>query len=620
MKVVFYMHDLSGGGVERMRLALIGELRSRGLQVSLALGRNSGPLAALLPPDLCVTELGSSRMLGAIWPLAALLRRTTPDVIVASLDHNNITAILARLLARARTRVVICQHNALSAETRTGWRYRAIPWLYWLLQSHAHGIVAVSTGVANDLATTAGIPRARITPIYNPVIGPDFAARAGAGAPHPWLADGGAPIFLFAGRLTRQKDPGTALDALALVLRRTAARLVVLGDGELLPALQAQALRLGIAEHVAFVGFQPNPLPWMRHAAALVSTSRYEGLGNAIIEALACGTPVIATDCPYGPSEILLAGEVGRLVAVGDAPALAAAMQAQIAAPRQTEKLASRARTFTAAACADAHQDLFAGLLTGAQGVTVFGMRLSSLNAENVVGLILGQPATKGVRLVVTPNLDHVRLLLREAFAAAYRAADIVCPDGWPVLLYARWHGFALPAPVTGCALFHHLAHHPGLAAQPVFVVVESAATARAVAAWAVRRSLPNIRVLAAPLGLEGDAQAQQRLAVAIREAAPAILVMTLGAPLSETFVHRHRDILPPCWALCVGQAVRVELGLTRRAPRRWQDLGLEWLWRLRQEPWRLAGRYARAASWFPVAVWLDLRLRRGAARGRRAA
>ena len=173
---------------------------------------------------------------------------------------------------------------------------------------------------------------------------------------------------------------------------------------------------------------------------------------------------------------------------------------------------------------------------------------------------------------------------------------------------------------MTGCALFHHLACHPGLSAKRVFMVVESASTALAVTNWASRLGLAYLQVAAAPRGLADDAEAQTRLACAIRDAAPAILIMTLGAPLSETFVHRHRTDLPPCWALCVGQAVRVELGLTARAPRIWQRTGLEWLWRLLHEPRRLAGRYARAASWFPVAVWQDLRVRRGGARGRQAA
>ncbi len=602
------MHDLSGGGVERMRLALIGQLLARGLDVRLIVARRRGPLVPLLPPELAVEELGRQGLLAAILPLARSLRRNRPDVLVASLDHNNITAILARLVAGVKTRVVICQHNALSAEQALGWRYRAVPWLYWLLQKGAHGIVAVSLGVADDLAAVARIPRQRITPIYNPVVGPDFAARALGPAPHTWLADGACPVFVFAGRLTDQKDPVTLLEAMALLLLSRPARLILLGDGPLRDDLDAQAIRLGIADRVAFAGFQGNPLPWIRHADALVCASRYEGLGNVIIEALACGTPVIATDCPHGPSEILLGGQVGRLVAVGDPAALAAAMQEQIDTPPDQAGLTARAGAFTAEACADAHLTLFGRLLNGNPSVEALGLRFSALRADQVIDRITDRAVTDGVRLVVTPNLDHVRLLRRSTFAAAYGSAELVCPDGFPVLLYARLRGLALSARVTGCELFHRLAHHPALGRLKLCVVVESHRTATALSAWSAERGLgENLDIILAPQGLADDPVAQSNLVEQIGARRPSILVMTLGAPVSEVFVHRHRDALPPCWALCVGQAVRVELGLIARAPALWRRSGLEWLWRIGQEPRRLAGRYVKALAWFPIAIVQDL-------------
>jgi exopolysaccharide biosynthesis WecB/TagA/CpsF family protein len=599
------MHDLSGGGVERMRLALIAELGARGCEVMLVVSARAGALAASLPADLSVVELGARHTLGSIVPLARFLRSTRPDVLVSSLDHNNVTAILARLLARTSTRVVICQHNALSAEQAMGWRYRLVPWLYWFLRRGAHGFVAVSKGVADDLAITAGIPRRLIDVIYNPVIGRDFSDRLHQPPPHDWLHDRKCPVFVFAGRLTEQKDPATLLSAMAKLMPHRAARLIVLGEGTLLSALEAMAVDLGIASQVAFVGFQRDPLPWIRHADALVSTSRYEGLGNVIIEALACGTPVIATDCPHGPSEILLAGQFGRLVPVGSADDLALAMQAEIDTPMDEKALVRRAAVFTAAACADAHQLLFKRVLE--RPVAALGMRLSPLRAEQVLDRIMAEPPTVGVRLIVTPNLDHVRLLRRADFAAAYRSAELVCPDGFPVLLYARLRGLILSSRVTGCDLFRLLARHPRLASQRPFLVVESERTAEAVSMWSARQGLSRLKVAVAPRFLAADPAAQASLAAAINLARPTILVMTLGAPISEVFVHTYRDHLPPCWVLCVGQAVRVELGLAERAPDGWRRMGLEWLWRVRQEPRRLLARYVRALAWFPVAVLRDI-------------
>jgi exopolysaccharide biosynthesis WecB/TagA/CpsF family protein len=607
--VAFYMHDLSGGGVERMRLSLIRALQARGLAVTLIVSHRQGPLAALLPNGLDVVELGLHGVLRSVLPLARVLRRVRPDVLVASLDHNNVTAMLARSLGNTGARLVICQHNALSAQASLGWRYRAIPYLYWALQRAADAIVAVSQGVADDLSTVTRIAPRHITPIYNPVIEGDFGERCNRPAPHPWLTDGGAPVLVFAGRLTAQKDPGLLLEALALLQAHMPARLMLLGDGPLLPALEAQAARLGVSEHVVFAGFQDNPLPWISRAACLVSASLYEGLGNVLIEALACGTPVVATDCPHGPAEILLGGAAGSLVPVGDAGGMATAIARTLAVAQDRAALRARGLCFTASACADAHLALFKSFQPqGCPNTRAFGLPISNLAAAQIVERIMREPATEGAQLIATPNIDHVRLLRRPDFSAAYRAATLLCPDGFPVLMYARMHGTRLRARVTGCELFRLIANHAALQSKSVFVVVESEETESALRAWARGQGLFGLWAEVAPAGLSAKPAVQEALARRIQQAAPDILIITLGAPLSEVFIDQHRHILPCCWALCVGQAVRIHLGLVARAPAAWQGLGLEWLWRIRQEPRRLLGRYVRAAFWFPVAVWQEER------------
>ncbi len=527
------MHDLSGGGVERMRLALIAELRARGTDVTLIVGRRHGALDGLVPADLRVISLGRQGMLGAVLTLARVLRQLRPDILVASLDHNNVTAMLAGGLARTGTRVVICQHNALSAELAMGWKYRCVPWLYWLLQRRAQAVVAVSQGVADDMAAVSGIARRRITPIYNPVIDAGFAARAAGSPPHPWLGDGGAPVLLFAGRLTAQKDPALLLDALALLPDM---RLILLGEGPLRASLEAQAARLGLTDRVLFAGFAANPLPWIAHAACLVLPSRYEGLGNVLIEALACGTRVVATDCPHGPSEILQAGRYGSLVPVSDAPALARAIGEVLAAVPDRAALQARAAAFTAAACADAHAALFARLLAPVPR-RAFGLPLSSLGAAEVIGRVMDEPAAT-LRLVVTPNIDHLRLLRQRPFADAYAGAALVVPDGFPVLLYGRLRGLQLAGRVTGCELFARLGTHAGLACKRVLIVAESAATEAAVRRWGSARGLSRLQVITAPDRLGADGAAQAGLAQAIAAARPDIVVMTLGAPVSEVFLH----------------------------------------------------------------------------------
>ncbi len=357
-----YMHDLSGGGVERMRLELIRVFLARGIAVTLVLHARTGALAHQVPQGCRVVVLGGRRTAADVPGLARFLRRARPDVLLVSLDHNNIAAMLARRLAGGRTRLVICQHNALSAEAEhmRGWKYRPVPLLYRLLGGSADGIVAVSAGVADDLACSAGIARHRITVIHNPVISGDFVERSAAPADDPWLAVDAAPVLVWVGRLVAQKDPHTLLRAFAGVA--PPARLLLLGEGELRPELERLVQSLGLAGRVRFAGFQANPLPWIREAHALVLSSRYEGLGNVLVEALGCGTAVISTDCPHGPREILEDGRHGALVPVGDAAALAAAMRAALAGGYDPAALRGRAAAFTAEHAAARHLELFARL------------------------------------------------------------------------------------------------------------------------------------------------------------------------------------------------------------------------------------------------------------------
>ncbi len=181
--------------------------------------------------------------------------------------------------------------------------------------------------------------------------------------------------------------------------------------------------------------------------------------------------------------------------------------------------------------------------------------------------------------------------------------------DGAPIVAYGWLRGAFDLRRVTGCDILHALLRHPALPARRVMVIAESEATAGALPKWCGQRGLaPNWRVAVAPPDVEADTAGQSALVDEIGRFQPEILILTLGAPASEEFVYLNRAKLPPCWALCFGQAMRVELGMVRRAPHYIGKLGLEWAWRTLQEPRRLLPRYARAAAWFPRAVAQDLR------------
>jgi N-acetylglucosaminyldiphosphoundecaprenol N-acetyl-beta-D-mannosaminyltransferase len=245
-----------------------------------------------------------------------------------------------------------------------------------------------------------------------------------------------------------------------------------------------------------------------------------------------------------------------------------------------------------------------------------FGLRLSTASASEIAlrALTDQRQPRDGVALVVTPNIDHIAWLRRSpALARAYAGATAVVCDGWPVQLYARVRGMPVRR-VTGCDIASELMRSaPAHSTQRFFFVADRLETENALHAWAADRGMSDrIAVHVPPFGFDSDERLCRGLAESIRAHRTTILMMAVGAPRSEIFVDRWRSLLPPCWAFCVGQAVKVELGLVRRAPRSVQASGLEWLWRVAQEPRRLTGRYVRSGFAFAMAVAEDQwRLRR---------
>jgi len=217
----------------------------------------------------------------------------------------------------------------------------------------ADGIIAISRGVAEDLAALLSMPERRIDTIYNPVDQDAIRRRALEPLDDPWLGDRGAPIVLGVGKLRRQKDFETLIRAFAQLRKRRPARLLLLGEGPERAGLEALARALGVADAVRLAGYAPNPAAWMARASVLALSSAWEGFSNVLVEALACGCPVVSTDCPSGPSEILEGGAIGPLVPVGDDTAFAAALDRVLARPPDADKLQASVSRFTVDAAAE---------------------------------------------------------------------------------------------------------------------------------------------------------------------------------------------------------------------------------------------------------------------------
>lgn len=383
-RIALYLPDLRGGGVQRMMLHMTYDFLARGHEVDLVMSRAAGDYLEQVPYEARIVVLErarrlSSRLLSlratppAAWralaapvlfarkpdkqlfyvaALARYLHTQRPQALIAAGYYHNLAAIWASRLARSPTRIMLTVRNNFSQELAVknaqSARWRALPPLIGQMYNLADVIVTVSAGVGDDLAATTGLPRARITTIYNPVVTPQLAELAALEAPHPWLqAQAEVPVIVAAGRLLPQKNFPLLLQAFAYLRAQRRARLIIFGEGNERAHLEALVGELKLGNDVALPGFINNPYAAFSRAALFVLSSDFEGLGNVLIEALACGCPVVSTNCPSGPAEILEHGRYGELVPMRDPRALAQAMARTLEAPLPTPVLRRRGNEFS---------------------------------------------------------------------------------------------------------------------------------------------------------------------------------------------------------------------------------------------------------------------------------
>ena len=320
--------SLRGGGAERVVVDLARGLSARGHDVDLVLARAEGVFLADVPPEVEVVDLQAARVAAALPGLVTYLRGRRPTAVLATMAHVNIVAVVARDFARVRTRLLVREANTISdsAANSKNRRGRHMPRLMRYAYPRANAIIAPSQGVAADLAALLRLPTEAIEVIPNPTLTQEMLARASEPVDHTWFGPGSPPVIVAAGRLSAQKDFATLIRAFALVRGSCPARLVILGEGDERAALLALSTELGVREFVDLPGFQPNPFAFMKKASVFVLSSAWEGLPNVLIQAMALGVPVAATDCRSGPREILEGGRLGPLVPVGEAQRLADAI------------------------------------------------------------------------------------------------------------------------------------------------------------------------------------------------------------------------------------------------------------------------------------------------------
>jgi len=313
-------------------VTLANGFAERGLIVDLVLAKAEGPYLSEVDKRVRVVDLRSSRVVLCVPKLYRYLRKERPHAMLSAMTHANVVLLLARKLAGVSTKVVVSERNTITAASIASEHSRAtlIRFLAKFFYRESHKVVAVSSGAADSLVAGIGVPRKHVYVIYNPVVNDKLLYQSRLPVDHPWLAPGEPPVIMGAGRLSTAKDFSTLIRAFEILRLKRSARLVILGEGELRPMLEEQIKSTGLMEYVSLPGFVNNPFAWMKKASLFVLSSAWEGLPGALIQAMACGVPVVSTDCFSGPAEILENGRWGRLVPVGDAPAMAAAMDAAL--------------------------------------------------------------------------------------------------------------------------------------------------------------------------------------------------------------------------------------------------------------------------------------------------
>jgi glycosyltransferase involved in cell wall biosynthesis len=356
-KIAVYLTSMELGGAQRIARNLCTGLIEAGHTVDLVLVDGHGELLSALPEAVSVVDLDASRVATSVHPLFRYLRQQRPDVLYAMMTECNVIATVAQKLARTDLRLVISEHNTPTASASTR-KDRFVLRLAAHTYPLADHIVAVSEGVRSDLLDLVNLPPGSVSVIYNPIDVVRIREQAREQVGHDWFRDDSLDVVLSAGRHAPQKGFDTLIRAFArLTGERT--RLVLLGRGPETTAIRALAEELGVADRVYLTGFVDNPFKYMASADVFVLSSWYEGFGNVLIEAMATGCPVVSTDCPSGPSEILDEGIYGSLVPIKDSGRMAAAISDVLVDPPSPSTLRNRANEFAVERVTKRYEDVF---------------------------------------------------------------------------------------------------------------------------------------------------------------------------------------------------------------------------------------------------------------------
>jgi glycosyltransferase involved in cell wall biosynthesis len=373
LKIAFFVRALNEGEALRDSILLANEIATRGHAVELLTLVPEGTLRMLVSERVSVVPVAGGKLRTAAWDLHRALIERQPDVLVSAEAAPNLVALLAARLVpeEIRPRIVLRELGtpSIALDRDPAWQNRIAYRVLRFVYRFADVVVALTEGAVADLRDHCGVPEERVARMWaSPVI---LNAPADSSEPRE------KNLIVAVGRMVPEKGHAALIRAFAKAAQ-PGWRLAIVGDGWMRERLDGLARKLGVRARIVLTGSVSDPLFVFRRATLAVSSSRYEGFGRSIVQALACGTPVVATDCPYGPREILADGRFGTLVPVGDINALADALtQAMAQQAVDRDALRARAAMHTVARAADALLGIIDGVAsTGSvQGLPDFGGR-----------------------------------------------------------------------------------------------------------------------------------------------------------------------------------------------------------------------------------------------------
>jgi glycosyltransferase involved in cell wall biosynthesis len=348
-KIAFFLPALDGGGAERVFVTLANSLANHGYQVDFVLSNAQGNYLSALDSKIKIIDLGRQHVVASFVGLGRYLRAHKPEIILSGLSNANAAVLVATRIFLPSCKTIITQHVNWSQVLthHPTLKERAVYQLSKILYPLATQIVAVSNGIANEIKKMRNVYPGKIQCIYNPVVTPELLELSEQPPSHPWLLNKDEPVLIGVGRLVEQKDFETLIRAYYRVQKQITCKLLILGEGPERQKLENLVQELDLTSKIDLPGFASNPYTNMTHSDLFVLSSQFEGLPTVLIEAMACGCPLVSTDCDSGPDEILDNGRYGALVPVGDVSAMTQAIIQSLQNPPEKELLRKRAQLYS---------------------------------------------------------------------------------------------------------------------------------------------------------------------------------------------------------------------------------------------------------------------------------